>query len=322
MVFPAAAWTPSRPFDSARRAELNLMHARANTLPKLAGIAAALLASCGAIAPLGAQQRVIPIWPGPPPGSESWSYDEGEYTRQNDGVKRITNVTRPALMAYLPEPARATGTAMVICPGGAFRWLAIEKEGTELARWLNEAGVAAFVLKYRLARMGDERENDPAVMKERIAAVRPLAAADGLQAIRAVREHAAEWGIKPDRVGIIGFSAGGYVAASAALTHDSQSRPDFAALVYALAPEFWSAPADAPPALLVAADDDKSVPSQDNTVRLYLAWQKAGIPAEMHIYPRGGHGFGMKKNGAPSDTWTERLRDWLTERGLLTKPQG
>ena len=279
-------------------------------------------ATLWAVRPVAAQQLVIPIWPGPAPGSEDWKYAEGEYAGGRDGSKRITNTTRPTLTVYLPDAARATGTGMVVAPGGAFRWLSIDKEGTEVARWLNTLGVAAFVLKYRTARMGDEGENDPEVMKARQAVVRPLAAADGLQAIRVVREHAAEWGVQPGRIGIIGFSAGGYVAASAALTEQAGGRPDFAALIYALAPEFSAVPTGAPPVFLVAADDDKSVAPENNAVRLYAAWKKAGIPAELHIYSRGGHGFGMSKNGAPTDTWAERLRDWLNERGLLTRHGG
>ena len=232
-------------------------------------------------------------------------------------MRRITNVTRPTLSIYLPEASRTTGTGIVICPGGGFRWLAIDHEGVYVAEWLNSIGVAAFVLKYRVMRTGDSEDSDAAKMAERRKTLIPLAIADGQQAVRLVRAHAQEWGIARDRIGILGFSAGGYLAAAVALHHEADSRPNFAAPIYPGTPEDVTAPPDAPPLFLVHADDDKTVPPVDHSVRLYESWKKAGIPAELHIYSRGGQGFGMRKQRLPVDTWTERLRDWLTVQGLL-----
>jgi acetyl esterase/lipase len=264
-----------------------------------------------------AEPKVIPLWPGAAPGSEAWNYEETETIGPNDTMRRIGNVTRPTLRAFLPDASIATGTAIVVCPGGAFRILAIDHEGLDVARWLNSIGVAAFVLKYRLIRTGDAGAKDPAKMAERRKVAIPMAVADGQQAIRLVRSRAAEWGLAQDRIGIMGFSAGGYVAAAVALQHDSGSRPDFAAPIYPATPEHVAPPADAPPLFLVHADDDRTLPPLNHTIRLYAAWKKAQIPAELHIYSRGGHGFGMRKTGLPSETWTDRFRDWLGVQGLL-----
>ncbi len=273
---------------------------------------------CGllAAAAFAAEPSVIPLWPGTAPGSEGANYPETEIIK---GVKQIHNVTKPTLLAFLPEAGKATGSAWVICPGGGFEWLAIEYEGTDLARWLNARGVAAFVLKYRLMRTGDGAPQGREQIREQRTIAMAQAVADGQQAIKLVRAHAAEWGIAPDRIGMIGFSAGGYVTAAVALHHDRDSRPDFAAPIYGLMPEEIRVPADAPPLFLAQADDDRMVPTVENTVRLYTAWRKAGIPAEMHIYLRGGHGFGMLKKGLPTDSWIDRFRDWMELQGLLKR---
>jgi acetyl esterase/lipase len=263
------------------------------------------------------EPKVLPVWPGAAPGSESWSYEEQENVGPRDGILRISNITRPTLTIYLPDPAIATGTAVVVCPGGGFRYLAFNHEGSDVAQWLNSLGVAAFVLKYRVARTGDVVEKDSAKMADRTKNVIPLAIADGQQAIRLVRSRAADWGIAKNRIGILGFSAGGYVAVGVALHHDTESRPNFAAPIYPGTPDDVTPSPDSPPIFLVHADDDKSVPANEHTVRVYEAWKKAGIPAEVHIYSKGGHGFGMRKKGLPVDTWTDRFRDWLAEQGLL-----
>jgi acetyl esterase/lipase len=268
-------------------------------------------------AAFAAEPKEIPLYPGAAPGSENATYAEQQTIGPQDNIRRISNITHPVLLAYLPESAKATGTAWIVCPGGGFRYLAIDYEGTDLARWLNANGIAAFVLKYRVMRTGDDGEKDPATAAERRKMAQAFGLADGQQAVRLVRSHAAEWGIAPDRIGIIGFSAGGYVAAVVAMHHDGASRPNFAAPIYPAVPPDIDVPADAPPLFLAQADNDASLLTVDTAVRLYTAWKKANIPAEMHIYLKGAHGFGMRKLDLPTDTWVDRFHDWLGLEGLL-----
>ncbi len=267
-----------------------------------------------------AEPMVIPLYDGPAPGSESWNWSETSTVGPKDTILRIGNVTQPALTVFLPDPAKATGTGVVICPGGGWRILAFNHEGTEVAEYLNSLGVAAFVLKYRVMRTGDEGEKDKAVAAARRKEAQAMGIADGQQAVKMVRAHAAEWGVLPNRIGILGFSAGGWVTSGVALEHDAQSRPDFAAPIYGALPPEFKAPSDGMPLFLVHADDDRTVPPARTSVRLYTAWKEAGFPAEMHIYSAGGHGFGMRKKNLPVDGWTDRLREWLGALGLLARP--
>jgi acetyl esterase/lipase len=273
--------------------------------------------------PSANEPKVIPVWPGVAPGSEGWTQQEHEVFAPQLQTKIVQNVTRPTLTAFFPEASARNGTAVIVCPGGAFHFLAIEHEGTQVATWLNSLGITAFVLKYRLIRTGDnpmqettDDLRDPAKMAELMKMLRPLVLADSQQAMKVVREHAADWGIAPDRIGIMGFSAGGAVTASLALQHDSASRPDFAAPIYGLAPEQFTVPEDAAPMFILCADDDPLVPPSQS-VRLYSAWHAAGHPTELHIYAKGGHGFGMRKQGLPADHWPDRLADWLRAQGFL-----
>lgn len=263
-----------------------------------------------------AAPKVIPLYDGPAPGSESWNWPETSTVGPKDTILRIGNVTKPTLTVFLPDPAKATGTGIVICPGGGWRILAFNHEGTEVAEYLNSLGVAAFVLKYRVARTGDEGEKEQGAARRKEA--QAMGIADGQRAVALVRAHAAEWGVKPNRIGILGFSAGGWVTSGVALSHDAQSRPDFAAPIYGALPPDFKVPSDGMPLFLVHADDDKTVPPARTSVKLYTAWKEAGYPAEMHIYSAGGHGFGMRKKNLPVDGWTDRLREWLGVQGLLT----
>jgi acetyl esterase/lipase len=265
------------------------------------------------------QPFVIPVWPGGAPGSETWDQQETE-SISSWGLKVVRNVTQPTLTAYLPDPATATGQAMIICPGGGWHFLSIDMEGHDVARWLCGAGIAAFVLKYRLVRTGDnfqaemnENLSDWSRMGRLLHDLAPLCLADAQQAIRLVRGRAGEWGIAPDRIGLMGFSAGGMVTMITALRHDAASRPDFAAPIYTAPYDTPGThapiPADAPPLfILCAGDDEMAAPL---SVALYSDWTAAHHPAELHIYAEGGHGFGMQKLGKPSDHWIELLGNWL-----------
>ena len=173
------------------------------------------------------------------PALKIWTQQEEERMHPSDTIKIVVNVTQPTLTAYFPDPASANGAAVIICPGGAYHLLAIDHEGHEVAAWLTARGYAAFVLKYRLIRTGTDlmtqvREtlSDRSKMAAAMQPLRPLILADSQQAIRLVRQRAAEWGIAPDRIGIMGFSAGGMVTSTVALQHDEASRPNFAAVIY------------------------------------------------------------------------------------------
>lgn len=235
----------------------------------------------------------------------------------------VANISRPSLTAYLPAPEKANGTALIIAPGGGFHFLAFRNEGTDLAAWCVEHGIAAFVLKYRVVpttrepwvEFGEKLEKDREKMDKEMAPVIELAKADGRAAIEHVRSHAKDYGIKPDRVGIIGFSAGGTLAAAAAFEYTSkENRPDFVAPIYPAlhVVKMDSLPADPMPMFVAVANDDNfgfQMPSID----LYKKWSQASLPIELHIYEKGGHGFGMKKQGLPSDKWVDAFWTWLQD---------
>ena len=213
----------------------------------------------------------------------------------------MKNIHRPSIEVYLPDASKANRTALLIAPGGAYRHLAIDKEGYEVARWLNSMGVAAFVLKYRLPKTeGHSYTNDTAL-------------ADAEKAIHVIRENAARWNIAPERVGMVGFSAGGNLTIRAGLELDDP--PNFLAPIYPVAPDELPVTAGSPPAFIVHADDDRL--SSKNSVRFYLALKKAGVPAELHIYAEGGHGFGIRDRGLPVSGWRRRFADWMRAGGWL-----
>ena len=287
--------------------------------------------------PAAGQEPVIPLWPGTSPGSERWTRTEAESPAPWDAnVRLVRNVVRPTLTAYLPDPAQATGTAVIVAPGGGFHFLSWASEGTQVARWLAGRGIAAFVLKYRLVDTGASEQTfqdsvnamfarlgrigpasgeilDPAMTEAAV-----FAGEDGRQAVRVLRRRAAEWGVAPGRIGMMGFSAGAMLTADVALRHDAESRPDFAAPIYGAPLQPVTPPADAPPLFVLWASDDSLVSPVRGT-DLYLAWHRAGKPAELHVYATGGHGFGMQPRGLPCDRWIERFADWLQGLGALKK---
>lgn len=279
-----------------------------------------------------AQQKVIPLWPGAAPGSENWTWHERTLTAPKSHRQIVVNVVRPTLTVYAPEKSKANGTAIIVAPGGGFHFLAIDYEGTEVAHWLAARGVTAFLLKYRLLhttgataeavhRQTAEDTNNHFKMEELMKPLTPLVLADGDQAVRVVREHASEWNVRQDRIGIIGFSAGGYVSAAVALRHDAASRPDFAAAIYPALPGRAMVPPDASPMFIACASDDPLLPPLANCVRLYTLWEIAGVPVELHVYAKGGHGFGMTKRGLPVDHWIDAFGRWLGSQGLLSPGQ-
>lgn len=237
----------------------------------------------------------------------------------------VRNVSEPTLTAFLPDPAVSTGTAVIVCPGGGFHFLSASSEGVQVARWLSEHGVAAFVLKYRLAPTPESTEDFMAQVERifvdlqwvRAMAHRyaPLAIADGRQAMTLVRQHATEWAIAPDRIGMLGFSAGGRLTVGVALEHDHASRPDFAAVIYGALWDRLDVPSDAPPLFISVANNDAI--AVGDCLDLFTAWRSAGRPVELHVFGEGGHGFGMNQQELPSDLWIELLGNWLGARGLL-----
>jgi acetyl esterase/lipase len=253
-----------------------------------------------------ARPTEIPLYSGVAPGSEKWDWQEKSVTRPN-GMPIVTDVVRPVLLHYPAEKGKAVGTAMVVAPGGGFRALMMSYEGADIARRLNAMGVDAFVLKYRLSHEGSNAPARDEVVK--------LAAEDGRQALRLVRGKAGEFGYRPDRVGMIGFSAGGMVT-SDVLFGPAETRPDFAAIIYG-AREVKGFPSPAPPLFLaVAADDAGSVV---RTVDLFTAYRKAKGPAELHVFQMGAHGFVNKGSGA--DHFMDRLEEWLRANKLLAKSE-
>jgi len=272
-------------------------------------------------------QDVIPLYPGTPPGSTPENYPEKEYFSKIWNTEVVTNVTKPTLTVFKPAPELKNGTAIVICPGGGFMALSINSEGIDVAKYLAAKGVTAFVLKYRLAHSGEDATAEfTALMADRqkfqetVGKVIPLTIADGLAAVTYVRQHASQWNISPDRVGIIGFSAGGTVTAGTALRYAPEGRPAFVAPIYASATRLKDepVPADAPPMFIVAATDDNLGLAPDS-IALYEKWRTANKSVELHMYAKGGHGFGMRKNNIPTDHWIDRFAEWLDLQGFLKK---
>jgi acetyl esterase/lipase len=266
--------------------------------------------------------EIIQVWPDEMPDAALWRDVGPELERPRwENSRLVRNVSQPTLTVFLPEPSVATGTGVIVCPGGGFHFLMVDKEGSEVAHWLNARGVAAFVLKYRLVPTPDDDEaftqqaTNLSQRRAEMARVQPMTIADGLQAVRTVRGQAERWNIQPDQVGILGFSAGGFVTAGAAMQYDKDSRPSFAAPIYAA---WWAplnVPADVPPLFLAAASDDEMVDVRCS-MDLYSAWKGVGRPAELHLYAQGGHGFGMNQQGLPSDSWIDRFWEWLQAQGF------
>jgi acetyl esterase/lipase len=268
--------------------------------------------------------QAIRLYPGVAPGSGGWTQKESVVDIGGQLIAR--NVVEPTLTAYFPPAGNGNGTAMIVCPGGAYQALSMYNEGIAVARNLNSLGIAAFLLKYRLHATEDgflaavmRRFRAPGAIQLIRDRMTPLILSDGQQAIRIVRFHAAKWGINPDRIGMIGFSAGGYLALNVALHHDAESMPDFIAGIYPVAPRPLAPPPARIPLFILAAADDPLVSPTENAVRIDETWRSAGVPSELHVMTTGGHGFGMRKEKQPTDAWPDLLCKWLGEQGYLEK---
>ena len=272
-------------------------------------------------------QEIIPLPTSTAPSSVQENYPEKEYFSKIWNTEVVANVTKPSLTVFKPSAELRNGTAVVICPGGGFMALSINSEGIDVAKYLAARGVTAFVLKYRLARTGEDATQEFVTMLQdkqkfgvMLAGIVPLSIADGLTAVSYVRQHASEWGISTDRVGIIGFSAGGTVAAGVAFHYLPDGRPAFVAPIYAAGARFKDdpVPMDAPPMFAVAATDDQ-LGLAPESVLLYEKWTEAHKSAELHMYAKGGHGFGMRTQNLPTDHWIDRFTDWLQLEGWMKK---
>jgi acetyl esterase/lipase len=282
---------------------------------------------------------VVDLWPGKPAGDVGIAGEERSFQLTIAGkpyeiagkpTKWLTNVSRPTLTIYRPAKDKGTGAAALIAPGGGYHNLGWDVEGTEVAEWLNTLGVTGIVLKYRCPRRPGDAPGVPA----------PGPLKDAQRAVSLVRSKAAEWGIDPRRIGMIGFSAGGHLVGSTATSFEQRSyppidevdrvscRPDFGVMAYSgyfqlkdrgeLSPTVHT-PKDTPPLFFVHASDD-AVSAVEHSVTFYLALKRAGIDAELHVYASGGHGFGVRPNSGPCAGWTRVCADWMGNRGFLKRP--
>lgn len=285
-----------------------------------------------------AQTETLKVWPAKVPGAKA-NKDYHEETKMDSGKPRVVKVTDPEILVYLPPKEKANGTAVVICPGGGYGVLAIDHEGWDIAKWFNNMGIAGIVLKYRLP--SDQ------IMEDKN--IGPLQ--DVQEAIRIVRRKAAAWNINPNKIGVMGFSAGGHLAGTASTMYDKKvydvpdevsARPDFSILMYGvlsmqdeithkgsqrnllgenasktLIDSFsneLNINKQTPPAFLVHSGDDDAVPVE-NGVRYYTALQKNGVPAELHVYEKGGHGYGLAIGGGTESNWPAACEAWLKANG-------
>lgn len=273
-----------------------------------------------------AQDMPILLFPKGAPGDNIKLTEKADADGGKTGgstVLRITNVSEPTITIYPASTKNANGTAMVVCPGGGYSILAYDLEGSEVCAWLNNIGITAILLKYRVP----SRDG----MQKHIAAIQDLQ-----RAISYVRAHAQEIDIDPQRIGVMGFSAGGHLSAMACNHYDQRtyqptddadtvsSRPDFCLLVYPayldgeknfqLAPELKVSP-NTPPTMLIQTEDDKSY--INSSLFYYYALKEAGVPAQMHLYSKGGHGYGLRKTGEAVNEWPRRAEEWFRDIGVL-----
>ncbi len=269
-------------------------------------------------------QNIIPI-PHKTSENTTWVGEEKEYFSDIWQTPVVTNVSVPTMELFQPE--NPNGVSVIIAPGGGLYALSIESEGTAVAKWLNKKGITAFVLKYRLVPTGEdgvkeiseEGATNPQRIGQRVAPVMPLSIADGLSAITYVRSNASNLKLDPNKIGFMGFSAGGAVTMGVTYNYGEANRPNFIVPVYP-----WTtvlpvqpAPKNAPPMLEICASDDP-LGLASGSVELYSSWLKIQKPVGLHMYAKGGHGFGMKKQGLPSDDWIQLFYDWAVAENIVT----
>ncbi len=271
-------------------------------------------------------QEIIQL-PHENPAQTVWENAERQYFSATWATPVVTNVSSPTMQIFRPRKDIANGTSIVVAPGGGFYALSIESEGEDVARWLADKGITAFVLKYRLVPTGDDGVKEMNEVGDRffetVAPIMPLATADGLSAVSYVRTNATRLGLDPAKIGFMGFSAGGTVTMGVTLNYGPESRPDFIVPVYPAVSRLgdYEVPGDAPPMLVICASDDALGLAPDS-VSLFSAWHDAGVSAGLHMYSRGNHGFGMRKNGLPSDSWIERFYEWSVAEGITVPVAG
>jgi endo-1,4-beta-xylanase len=271
-----------------------------------------------------AEAPVVPLWPSGAPGSETYAGQPEKYLEKDDHITRVYNIHNPSITVYLPHVNRAAGVGVVVAPGGAHQYLAVGIEGEEIAHRLNAAGVAVFVLKYRLSRSEGSTYT-----------IEGHSFPDAQRALRVVRSRAKEWRVDPGRIGIMGFSAGGALVGLAGTKFDAgnpaasdpverlSSRPDFLVFGYTggkVDPK--TIMKDTPPSFLISAADDRGPTA--NNLALFGALTEAGVPAEIHVYSRGGHGFGFLGRSPeflkwPVSGWPDQLLAWLADLGILKR---
>ena len=268
---------------------------------------------------------IVPLWPNGAPGFEARK-DEPEKVTPNGS--NVTNIHYPTLTVYLPPKEKATGCAVIVCPGGGHRNLSIKNEGYQVVEWLADHGIAAFLLKNRLGLDEANPKDTPQPYKWDVEGV-----ADGQRALRLVRSRAQEWGVNPAAVGIIGFSAGGEIVAQCAIRAEPgkadapdpierlSSRPDFQGLIYPGKSQLIIPTKDSPPAFLACGFNDRKDISE-GLANVYLLFKQAGVQADLHIYSGVGHGFGMRETlkspQPPVGRWPTQLVEWLTDRKFIT----
>lgn len=279
-----------------------------------------------------APKEPVKLWPKGAPQEKGGLPQEADQTKPTDNLIagkrliRLGNVTDPTITVYKPPKEKDTGASVLVCPGGAYFILALDLEGTEVCEWLSTIGVTGILLKYRVPRRPD-REPHAAPLE------------DAQRAMGLIRANAKEWQLDPKRVGVLGFSAGGHLAAALSTNYakrnyervdaadDLSCRPDFAVIVYpgylvakeggpALAKEL-TVDANTPQTFLVQAQDD-GVPVE-SAVYYWLALKKAKVPSELHIFPTGGHGYGLRKTNEPVTHWADLAGKWFEARGLLKR---